>query len=136
MDITPSTIYWITRLDNVRLIINLLTILFAFLFAILFAIGLDRATVEKHYTYHTDEYINSTRSLGDKIVCMSLAPFVVWLILFIVNAFIPTTKEAAAMYVIPAIVNNEKVQTVGNRLYDLAIEWMDEFKPTKKEETK
>ena len=37
----------------------------------------------------------------------------------------------AAIIIVPRIVNSEKVQTVGNRLYDLAVEWMDELKPRK-----
>ena len=51
-------------------------------------------------------------------------------------AFAPSSKTLAAMYIVPAIANNEKVQDVGNRLYDLAVEWMDELKPAKKEKTK
>lgn len=46
-------------------------------------------------------------------------------------SLIPTTKQAAAIIVVPRLVNSEKVQTVGNRLYDLAVEWMDGLKPEK-----
>ena len=45
--------------------------------------------------------------------------------------FVPSTKQAAAILVVPSIVNSKKVQTVGNRLYDLAVEWLDELKPEK-----
>lgn len=45
--------------------------------------------------------------------------------------FVPTTRQAAAMVVVPKIVNNEKVQTAGNVFYDLAVEWMDELHPRK-----
>lgn len=33
---------------------------------------------------------------------------------------------------VPKIANNEKVQAAGNKLYDLAVEWMDELRPRKK----
>ena len=47
----------------------------------------------------------------------------------VLNSFIPTTREAAAIVMVPAIANSEKVQTVGNKLYELAVEWMDELRP-------
>ena len=47
-------------------------------------------------------------------------------------AFTPSTKKMAAIMIVPKIVNNEKVQTMGNKIYDLAVEWMDELKPNKK----
>ena len=45
----------------------------------------------------------------------------------------PSTKEICATLLIPAIVNNEKVQGLGEEFYDLAKEWMQELKPTKGE---
>lgn len=48
--------------------------------------------------------------------------------------FVPTTKQAAAIIIVPKIVNNEKVQMVGNQLYDLAVDWMRELRPPKKEQ--
>ena len=47
--------------------------------------------------------------------------------------FVPTTKQAAAIVIVPKIVNNEKVQMVGNQLYDLAVDWMRELRPPKRE---
>jgi hypothetical protein len=37
----------------------------------------------------------------------------------------------AAILIIPRVANSEKVQTVGNHLYDLACEWMEELRPAK-----
>lgn len=47
----------------------------------------------------------------------------------LVAVFVPTTRQMAAILVVPKIANSEKVQTVGNKLYDLAVEWMDELRP-------
>ena len=47
--------------------------------------------------------------------------------------FVPTTKQAAAIIIVPKLANSEKVQTVGNHLYELAVEWMEELRPPKKE---
>ena len=47
--------------------------------------------------------------------------------------FVPSTKQAAAIVIVPKIVNNEKVQMVGNQLYDLAVDWLRELRPPTKE---
>ena len=41
--------------------------------------------------------------------------------------FLPSTKQMAAILIIPKIANSEKVQQTGNHLYDLAVEWMEEL---------
>lgn len=51
-----------------------------------------------------------------------------------VAILMPTTKQMAAIIIVPKIANSEKVQTVGNRLYDLAVERMDELKPARAKE--
>lgn len=40
--------------------------------------------------------------------------------LYLLAAFIPSTKTAAAMVVVPAIVNNQTLQNEAGELYDLA----------------
>jgi hypothetical protein len=52
---------------------------------------------------------------------------------FLLLVFIPSTKQMAAIMIVPKIANSEKVQTIGNKVYDLAVEWMEELKPNKKE---
>jgi hypothetical protein len=49
---------------------------------------------------------------------------------------IPSTKQMAAIMIVPKIANSEKVQTIGNKVYDLAVEWMEELRPTKRIEVK
>ena len=50
--------------------------------------------------------------------------------------FTPSTKQMAAIMIVPKIANSEKVQTIGNKVYDLAVEWMEELAPTKESEVK
>jgi Trk-type K+ transport system membrane component len=54
-------------------------------------------------------------------------------VIMLTAALIPSTKQMAAIMIVPKIANNEKVQTIGNRVYDLAVEWMEELKPNKRE---
>jgi hypothetical protein len=53
-------------------------------------------------------------------------------LLVMVMTFIPASKQMAAVMIVPKIANSEKVQTIGNKVYDLAVEWMEELKPNKK----
>ena len=48
--------------------------------------------------------------------------------------FTPSTKQMAAIMIVPKIANSEKVQTIGNKVYDLAVEWMKELAPNKESE--
>jgi SNF family Na+-dependent transporter len=67
------------------------------------------------------------------IIVKILMPILVvlFIALFSVCVFIPSTKQMAAIMIVPRIANSEKVQTIGNKVYDLAVEWMEELKPTK-----
>ena len=44
---------------------------------------------------------------------------------------LPTTKEMAAIIVIPKVANNEKIQELGDGIYQLANDWLKEISPKK-----
>ena len=117
--ITPSFIYWITRLDNINVI--LMT------FALISGGGLIMSIVG---------LINTTYAEDEKGILISCkcfrisAPILFITILFL--TFLPTTKEACAIYIVPKIVNNEGIQNIGKEFYDLALDWMKELHPNKK----
>ena len=123
--ITPSFIYWITRLDYFTSI--------SMMFAIISGFGLLISIVGLiNTTYSEDE---TGILISHKVLRIS-APIFFIAILFL--TFLPTTKEACAMYIIPKIVNNEGIQNIGKEFYDLALDWMKELHPNKrnKEESK
>lgn len=126
MNITPSTIYWIAQCDCIR---------DACIPIIIFGIILSTISIGLTAIAFCDEVSDM---LGSKWIAATVSLVLVSVTIagLFGRIFVPTTKTVAAMYIIPAIANNEKVQDCGNRLYDLAIEWMDELKPAKKEETK
>jgi hypothetical protein len=114
MDITPMQMYWITSLDSVVAASLFVAVIFAVFAFITFGIMLDNCI---HW----------------------LAPFLSGFMAFIfllIVVFTPSTKQMAAILIIPKIANSEKVEKIGNGLYDLAVEWMNELKPTKKEGAK
>jgi len=58
---------------------------------------------------------------------------VVWFGIGLASAILPTTKQAAAIIVLPKIINNAKVQELPDKLLGLAEAWMEELKPKAKE---
>lgn len=127
MNITPSTIYWVAQCDCIRDACIPIIMIGVILSVVSAAIAMCAFCDDTPDRVRRWRWIAAVVSLA--IVATTFAGF-------LGRIFIPTTKTMAAMYIIPSVANNEKVQTVGNRLYDLAIEWMDELKPAKKEETK
>lgn len=65
--------------------------------------------------------------VAKRIVAVAIAGAV----MFAVGGLIPNTQQIAAIYLIPKIVNNERVQDLPNKLIDLGEQWVDELKPKK-----
>lgn len=121
--ITPSTIYWIGQCDQILRMLGPAAVM-----GLIFAITLTIVAAASTFGSSVPRIL--------RILLSVLAPlsWAVMLVAVIGLMFIPTTKTAAAMYVVPAIVNNEKLNDAGDRLYALAIEWMEELRPAKDRE--
>ena len=79
---------------------------------------------------HLDAESQKTADVLWKVVKRIMLAFITCLLLCIsLIVFVPTTKEMAAILIVPKIANSEKVQQAGNRLYELAVEWMGELRP-------
>ena len=124
--ITTAQMYWLTRLTPLGHGVGV----FIFILALL-TLGL---LILELMMQDPHEFSEEGHRIGVKFVKAS--PFVAVLaaILLIANCLLPTTKEMAAILIIPRVANSEKVQTVGNHLYDLACEWMEELRPAKGKE--
>ena len=140
MNITPSMIYWLTRLDE-----------FSFLFGIVFVcivivalvnviggfVALDSASTNQLYNRpeRLAESKHNIKVRFGRAVKLAL----VALLVGVVNSFIPSTKQAAAIIVIPKIANSEIVAEMGDtakELVGLAKSWLIELKPQPKTENK
>ena len=64
-----------------------------------------------------------------KPVCIVLSAFI--LLGATISALIPTTKEMAAIVVIPAVANSESVRGLGEGIVNLAKDWMKELSPSR-----
>lgn len=107
--ITTMQMYWLVILDNIALVSVVLTFVgsISFLFT---AVGVAAGELPRW-----------TAKLS---ACVGLVALTTLM-------FVPSTKQMAAIIVVPKLANSEKVQTVGNQLYDLAVEWMEELRPKK-----
>lgn len=120
--ITTSQMYWMTRLDGIRdcmIVFILLTVFSAIGVVISYAITFCAVGTGERDVFNMSLKI---RKICGWIfsVCLSVA--------ILVTTFVPTTKEMAAIYIVPKIVNSEKIQNVGNQVYELAVQWMEELK--------
>ena len=122
-EITPTFIYWITRLNGINVFLGIIMTL-SIIAIFIFLIGMIVTKLE----HDVEEY-----GIFKKYLLTSTYIFIPITILFILT---PTTKEACAIYVVPKIVNNEKVQNIGQEFYDLALDWMKELRPRKSLENK
>ena len=105
--ITPMQMYWLLKFDDIGTtfsIIVLASTIVALLSAFLYCIskGTEDEAIEK---------------ISVHILILSLICSAIFLIL---NTFLPSTKQMAAIYVVPAIVNNERVQNIGNKTLDVS----------------
>lgn len=125
--ITESTIYWITRLDafnNLVAAVSLISIILVVIFSIASGITIgERNSVLND----EDKLILPIKfligSLITLVVCMTLA------------VFVPTTKEYAAMKILPKIANDEALNTLsqdGKELYRLTVDYLKEQVTIKK----
>lgn len=115
--ITTAQMYWLTRLDcfcGLAFVVAIVSVLLPIFVSL--AVTHDEA---------------SAASAFFRTLKWTALPLVISLCVLM---FVPTTKEMAAILIVPRIANSEKVQQAGNKLYELAVEWMDELKPGKKKE--
>ena len=109
MEVTQSLIYWISRLDPI----------FHLAMGTMLASLMGMAGLLVVYT--TDQDNKCIKYLKGFILplCLSIATLV----------FVPTTKDMAAILVIPAVANNEDVQEISQDLVNLAKDWIKEKSP-------
>jgi hypothetical protein len=112
---TSDSMYWLTRADYLctgfvaSIVVGaLLSIVLIIAFA-----AVAEQTLSKEDQDSFGKFIKRVFFTGVTLI----------LIGSIGRIFTPTTKEAAAIVLIPRIVNNENVAKENKELYDLAIEW-------------
>lgn len=119
MTVTPSVVYLIGILDKFHFILGLillfLTISIA-IYGIFYLVTLMEPSFDKER-----EIVRKNSSTMKRILSILS-------ILLLLKIFVPSTGLLASMYIIPAVVNNEKVQNISTNLLgtleSLSQKWM------------
>lgn len=127
--LTTSQMYWFTRLDLFSMFAKALIVaggvcLFGYvLMSIVFFMHRTNGCEDIFNVQGIPEVLLRTRRTIGTIASI--------LLFFGITSrvFVPTTKEMAAIYVIPKVVNNEHLHDAGDKLYNLAVEWMEALRP-------
>ena len=120
--ITESEMYWITRCDYLHLGAFAVGLAGTILSAIWFVVSnVVRASAS----------VPEDQSLARKHLCGSTILLVVFIVVALGSAFVPTTKEMYAIKIVPLIANNERIQDIPNDVMNLTKEWIEEFRPKK-----
>lgn len=123
MTISAWTIYWITRLDEISILLTISFVLIAIVTVFFcFSLVANRDDYERQYHNGVEKQktaVGLLKWLVPVLIAVGLT-----------NALIPNTKQAAAMYVLPAIVNSDAVQQLPGELTILALEWLHELRPS------
>ncbi len=117
-----TTIYWITRLDGINGALGVLG-------AVLAITGGIGVVLRLASWMDSDEFGVAPRGFTALVVAVACGALVV----NTARILTPTTKEMAAILVLPAIANSEDAQEIGAGLVDLAKEWLVELKPNSEE---
>jgi len=141
--VTGSQIYWLTRCDWIRGILGwsegwvILFIVLLIISGIFYAIqtfGGNSCSIDVFGGYSDAEMAETKRSMrktayftgGSALLILICCTFGE-----LAAAFIPTTKEMAAIVVVPRVANSQSVQDLGSGIVNLAKEWMAELHPDK-----
>ncbi len=123
IELTPTTIYVISTIDEVKRVFGSLCVLgFFIVFGLLFA-RIGTAIIESEET--NEKFCRWFNPMMPKI----LGAFICVVLL---NTFLPNQKTIAAMIVVPAIVNNENIQNISKNTLQWAEEYIKDQLQTKK----
>lgn len=118
--ITPFSIYLIMRLDSIKSTLTGMSALFSFIgfiALVAFLVSLDSES----------ETCLKVRKICSRIVLTAIS---IVIFCIVSHAFVPSTKEAAAIVLVPKIVNSEFVQETlpkeSKELYFMAKEYLKE----------
>lgn len=118
--ITPMQMYWFLKLDDIRAACGL-------------SVGLMAAIVGfSLLTYFNED----ERSIKKKAIAGVVFGIFIGALSSAALIFLPSTKQMAAIYVVPAIANNEKIQQIGGKTLDISNQLLDLTKEYLKDKAK
>ena len=120
MTITPFLVYVIGILDKFHVMIGIFLLCLGVLlaiFAIIYGIAHFDGSFDREELKRMEKCKPAMKKMALAVVLLAS-----------LKVFVPSTGLIAAMYIVPAVVNNEKVQNIGdnllNTLQGLTNKWM------------
>ena len=117
--ITPMQMYWLLKLDDIRTLCGS-------------SIGIMAAVM----AFSLLTYFNEEDGIKKKAVVVFVCSIFGLGLNISALTFLPSTKQMAAIYVVPTIANNEKVQNIGNKTLDISNQLLDITKEYLKDKAK
>jgi hypothetical protein len=117
--------YLILKLDDVATTFGVISVV-GLLFATIATIFLVITTVFCICDGYTKEDCNFLTKAAPLVKKYLIRLWIVVVVCGVLSTFLPTTKQAAAIYFIPKVINNKQVRKMPNKLVVLANDWMDE----------
>jgi predicted membrane protein len=126
--ITSWDIYWITRLDGINVALSVI-IGWVIAASIIGGVG--------YYTWIFDSCLGDKERHWKRYKMLAVSLISLIMVLITLLLLTPTTKEAAAIYLVPKIANNEQVQKLPDNAMKLLNgkleEWVSDFDEKKGE---
>ena len=138
---TESTMYWLTRLDAVNNLLHSLSLLAFVTLFITFATyvitGLIKGCSARwNHDDHVDPDWQAANNCQKTARPVMIYALILTVAISLVRVFIPTTREMAAIKVVPVIAspeNCQKLKAINNDILNDAAEWLKDLKENKKE---
>ena len=136
-----TTMYWITRLDGIRSLLDGLGVLcgvVSVLGALFWVVAASVRKANELYNLddHVDSYWAQANAIANTAKPFALWGLALWTALSVAHVFIPTTREMVAIKVVPEIASPEmceKLKDVSSDFVDVAAEWLKDVKGGNKE---
>ena len=135
---TELSMYWITRLDQIKSFLNGLqipTIIFGIIMFIVLVIAMIVRILNERYNRPNDSHVDDDYYSANKLIKVLRWPCIAFIAisfaLSAINMFVPTTKEIIAIKVIPQFATQEncqKLRTVSKDLLDITAKWLEDVK--------
>ena len=137
MNITPIELYWMTRLDSflsLFFIVFVVLIILAVVNAIGGFVAMDEAYENRVMRYNNNVDVPKDEAKMRMRFSRAAKIGVAACLLGLVASFVPSTKQMAAIIVIPKLANSEVVAEMGDAAKEmvmLARDWMMTLAPSK-----
>lgn len=118
MTITPATLYWITRLDEINDLF-----MFIIIFGTCALAMLSVANVVAACNTYDDEAV-FLKKITSKWIKILLFP---WVLALFGIIFVPTSKEMAMIYVVPQITESQVIKQDIPEVYDLGVKALKDW---------